>query len=74
MAVKKYINTPEVAKLTGRPNSELIQLVKDGIIHGHQTKRGWWRFDVEAVEKYGGSYSINYDDKEFVFSICIPRP
>ena len=29
---------------------------------------------VEAVEKYGGSYSINYDDKEFVFSICIPRP
>jgi hypothetical protein len=29
---------------------------------------------IEAVEKYGGSYSINYDDKEFVFSICIPRP
>lgn len=54
MAVKKYINTPEVAKLTGRPNSELIQLVKDGVIHGHQTKRGWWRFDVEAVEKYFG--------------------
>lgn len=29
---------------------------------------------IEAVEKYGGSYSINYDDKEFVFSICIPKP
>ncbi len=54
MASKKYINTPEVAKMTGRPSSELIQLVKDGVIHGHQTKRGWWRFDVEAVEKYFG--------------------
>ncbi|MBP3754081.1 MAG: GHKL domain-containing protein [Lachnospiraceae bacterium] len=29
---------------------------------------------IESVEKYGGSYSINYDDKEFVFSICIPKP
>ena len=29
---------------------------------------------IEAVEKYGGSYSIKYDDKEFVFSICIPKP
>lgn len=28
---------------------------------------------LESVEKYGGSYSINYDDKEFVFSICIPK-
>ena len=54
MAAKKYINTPEVAKLTGKQSSELIQLVKDGIIHGHQTKRGWWRFDVEAVERYFG--------------------
>lgn len=52
MAVKKYINTPEVAKLTGKSSSELIQLVKDGVVHGHQTKRGWWRFDVDAVEQY----------------------
>ncbi|MBP5555866.1 MAG: GHKL domain-containing protein [Lachnospiraceae bacterium] len=29
---------------------------------------------IESVEKYGGSYSINYDDKEFAFSICIPKP
>ena len=29
---------------------------------------------IDAVEKYGGSYSINYDDKEFAFSICIPKP
>ena len=28
---------------------------------------------IEAVEKYGGSYSINHDDKEFAFSICIPK-
>lgn len=29
---------------------------------------------IEAVEKYGGSYSINHDEKEFAFSICIPKP
>lgn len=28
---------------------------------------------IEAVEKYSGSYSINHDDKEFAFSICIPK-
>lgn len=28
---------------------------------------------IEAVEKYGGSYSINHDEKEFAFSICIPK-
>ncbi len=28
---------------------------------------------IEAVEKYGGSYSINHDDEEFAFSICIPK-
>lgn len=28
---------------------------------------------TEAVERNGGSYSIGYDDKEFVFSIFIPE-
>lgn len=54
MATKKYINTSDVVKLTGKPNSEVIQLVKDGVIPGHKTKRGWWRFDEEAVRKYFG--------------------
>ena len=54
MAVKKYISTSEVVKLSGRTNSEVIRLIKDGVIPGHQTKRGWWRFDKEAVMKYFG--------------------
>ena len=54
MAVKKYISTSEVVKLSGRSNSEVIRLIKDGVIPGHQTKRGWWRFDKEAVMKYFG--------------------
>lgn len=29
---------------------------------------------IEAVEKYDGSYSISHDDREFSFSITIPRP
>jgi len=54
MATKKYINTPDVVKLTGRPSSEIIDLVKSGVLPGHKTKRGWWRYDLEAVEKYFG--------------------
>lgn len=54
MPTKKYINTPDVVKLTGRSSSEIIELVKSGVLPGHKTKRGWWRYDVEAVEKYFG--------------------
>lgn len=54
MAPKKYINTPDVVKLTGRPSSEIIDLVQSGVLPGHKTKRGWWRYELEAVEKYFG--------------------
>lgn len=54
MATKQYINTPDVVKLTGMPSSEVIQLVKDGVIRGHKTRRGWWRYDLESVEEYFG--------------------
>lgn len=54
MATKKYINTPDVVKLTGRPSSEILDLVKSGVLPGHKTKRGWWRYDLEAVENYFG--------------------
>ena len=60
MARKTYINTPDVVKLTGMSRSEVIQLVKDGVIHGHQTKRGWWRYDKEDVERYLGKLSTSY--------------
>lgn len=54
MATKKYINTPDVVKLTGHPSSEIIDLVKSGVLPGHKTNRGWWRYELEAVEKYFG--------------------
>lgn len=54
MPTKKYINTPDVVKLTGRPSSEIIDLVKRCVLPGHKTKRGWWRYELEAVEKYFG--------------------
>lgn len=52
MATKKYINTSDVVKLTGRPTSEICKLATDGVLKAHKTRRGWWRYDVEEVEKY----------------------
>ena len=54
MPTKEYINTPDVVKLTGRPSSEIIELVKSGVLPGHKTKRGWWRYEADAVNKYFG--------------------
>ena len=54
MAIKKYINTTEVVELTGRPTSEILNLAKTEVLPGHKTRRGWWRFNVDAVEKYFG--------------------
>lgn len=52
-----------------KDGDEIRSLKSDNEAHGFGIKN-----IIEAVEKYGGSYSINYDDKEFAFSICIPRP
>jgi len=54
MAIKKYINTTEVVELTGHTTSEILNLAKTGVLPGHKTRRGWWRFNVEAVEEYFG--------------------
>lgn len=54
MAIKKYINTAEVVELTGHTTSEILNLAKTEVLPGHKTRRGWWRFNVEAVEKYFG--------------------
>ena len=54
MAIKKYINTSEVVELTGRTTSEVLNLAKTGVLPAHKTRRGHWRFNVDAVEKYFG--------------------
>ena len=54
MANKKYINTKEVVDLTGRTYDEIINLIKTGVLPGHKSRRGYWRFNVDAVEKYFG--------------------
>ena len=54
MAIKKYINTTEVAELTGSPYNEILNLVKTGVLPSHKTHRGHYRLNVDAVEKYFG--------------------
>lgn len=52
MAIKKDINTTEVVELTGRPYSEVINLVRTGVLPSHRNRRGYYRLNVAAVEKY----------------------
>lgn len=54
MTIKKYINTVEVAELTGRPYNEILTLVQAGVLPGHKSRRGRWRLNIDAVEKYFG--------------------
>ena len=63
MTNKKYINTKDVVDLTGRPYDEILNLVKTGVLLGHKTRRGHWRFNVDAVEKYFG-VQINVPTEE----------
>lgn len=52
MAIKKYINTVEVVKLTGHPYNEILNLAQTGVLPGHKSRKGHWRLNVDAVEKY----------------------
>lgn len=54
VAIKKYINTTEVAELTDRPYNEILNLAKTGVLPSHKTHRGHFRLNVDAVEKYFG--------------------
>jgi len=54
MAVTKYMNTSDVAKLTGKPYQEILNLANSGILPGHKTRRGRWRLNTDAVENYFG--------------------
>ena len=63
MAIKKYINTTEVVELTGRPYDEILSLSKTGVLPSHRTRRGHYRLNVDAVEKYFG-IQINKPEEE----------
>lgn len=54
MAIKKYINTTEAAELTRCPYNEILNLAKTGVLPNHKTRRGHYRLNVDAVEKYFG--------------------
>ena len=63
MEIKKYINTKEVAELTEHPYDEILNLAKTGVLPNHRTRRGHYRLNVDAVEKYFG-IQINKPEKE----------
>ena len=59
----KYINVKEVVELTGHTTDEIRQLAQTGMLPAHKTRRGHWRLNVDAVEKYFG-IQINNPDEE----------
>lgn len=63
MAFKKYINTMEVVKRTGRPYNETLNLAKSGVLPGHKTRRGHYRLNIPDLEKYFG-IQINKPEKQ----------
>lgn len=52
MPIKKYINTAEVAMLTGLQQDDIRNLAKTDVLPSHKNRRGHYRFNVDAVEKY----------------------
>ena len=58
MPQNKYISTKDVVELTGLSTSEILNLAKGGVLPTHKTRRGHYRFNVEAVEAYLG-FQIN---------------
>lgn len=67
MAIKKYINTGELAGLTGCLDEEIRELAKKGVLPAHKTRRGYWRFNVDAAEKFFGiviNPIMDLDDEE----------
>ena len=52
MSSKKYINTTDAVKMTGRPYKEIMELIKSGVLSSHKTRRGHYRLKVAEVEDY----------------------
>lgn len=71
----KYLNAPDVARRTGHPYTEILNLVKTGVLPSHRTHRGHYRLNVDAVEKYFGIKINNpeEDREESQEEIEIPK-
>ena len=54
MAHNKYIGTKDAVKLTGHEYDEIMNLAKTGVLPCHRTRRGHYRLNADAVEKYFG--------------------
>lgn len=59
----KYINTKDVVRLSGLTTNEVLNLAKTSVLPAHKTRRGHWRYNVDAVEKYFG-IKINKPEEE----------
>ena len=44
----------DAASLTGRTYNEILSLVRTGVLPCHRSRRGHYRLNVDAVEKYFG--------------------
>jgi len=53
MSRSKYIGTKEASQLTGLSVNEILNLLHDGTIPSHQTRRGHYRFLPDDLEKLG---------------------
>ena len=77
MAIKKYINTGELAGLTGCLDEDIRELAKKGVLPAHKTRRGHWRFNVDAAERFFGIVinpitDLDEDDGEDLISEVEP--
>ena len=63
MPIKKYINTAEVAMLTGLQQDDIRNLAKTNVLPSHRNRRGHYRFNVDAVEKYFGIVINNIEQE-----------
>jgi excisionase family DNA binding protein len=63
MPIKKYINTAEVAMLTGLQQDDIRNLAKTDVLPSHKNRRGHYRFNVDAVEKYFGIVINNIEQE-----------
>lgn len=53
MPRKKYIGTIDAIRITGLSIKKILDLLHDGSIHSHRTRRGHYRFLLEDLEKLG---------------------
>lgn len=63
MPIKKYINTAQVAMLTGLQQDDIRNLAKTNVLPSHKNRRGHYRFNVDAVEKYFGIVINNIEQE-----------